>query len=161
MSLHLEQVEERNRISPTIAHQVSVISHTKVLRFVMTAASIQFPFKCDISLEDYRKLWRSSIESQRTLFRALERLRTVDDISSFLDELNDLDLERRAKDIAGVVWQGLHPDAAFRDEATSAQKAFTILDAEISTSSALHNNLALYEATVDATKDDTKRMLQE
>lgn len=126
----------------------------------MSASPTQFPFNCNISLEDYSKLWRSSLETQRTHFAAVERVRTVGDISFFLDDLNNLDLMRPNQDISGVAWQVVHPDAAFRKEAAEAQKAFIGFDAEVNTSSALANNLTLYEAMITPAEDDSKRMLQ-
>jgi thimet oligopeptidase len=127
----------------------------------MISPSIHFPFICNITLEDFRKLWQSSLERQRAYFSALECLRTGDDISSYFEELNAFDLLRHSKDIDGTAWQSLHPDAAFRDEATSAKKAFIAFDVEVVASSAIANNVGLCEASIGLTEDYSKRMLQE
>lgn len=119
----------------------------------MSASFLQFPFNCNINLRDYRKLLQSALETQRTQFATLKRMRTVGDISSFLGDLNDFDLMRHNQDISGVAWHVVHPDTAFREQTGEAQKAFTVFDADITTSSALADNLALYETTISFSEE--------
>lgn len=126
----------------------------------MTNTSLQFPFDCNIREEDYRRLWVSSLGNLHAQFAGLEVLRKRDNVSHFLDELNDLDMIRHNRDINGMMWQALNPEATFREEATRAQQAFNVLDSKISASAAIAKNLALYETVIAPATNDTQRMLQ-
>lgn len=126
----------------------------------MTSAMLPSPFNCNINIVDYRKLWQSSLEVLRIQFENLKIPRSTENISSLLDELNDFDLFRHSEDINGILWEGVHPDAGLRDEAARAHRAFTAFNSKVTASSALAENVALYETTIAPTEEDTKRMLE-
>lgn len=127
----------------------------------MTASRAQFQFAYNTTLDDYRKLWHSSLELQGEQLRALERPRTAMQISSYLEDLNNYDLLTNRNDISGTAWKVVHPDVSFRDEAEKALKAFTSLGTEVVTSSAIARNIAMYEAATFYIEDDSRRLLEE
>jgi thimet oligopeptidase len=128
----------------------------------MTAATPpQFQFTPAISLDEYRKLWQTELETTQEKLRALERPRSDKEVSAYLDDINDFDMLTRRSDIRGVVWKAMHPDAAFRDEAEKAKQAFTALSSQVVSSSAIADNLSKYEKAAMPFENDTKRLLEE
>ncbi|KAJ9093775.1 hypothetical protein QFC19_008215 [Naganishia cerealis] len=117
-----------------------------------------FVFVPDISLQGFRELWQNRIAKARNKFVDLQQELADYDIRSYLEELNQFDKFIEGE-VRGEMWQDLHPDADFRQEAATAKKAFITLEAEVNASAAIASNIVKLEATGHVIKDDEKRFL--
>lgn len=122
---------------------------------------ITFFFVPDISLEQYRRLWRNQLDEAKRHFRDLQRIRTVEGVANYLEELNAFDLLTHANDVRGSVWDEIHPDADLRHEAGLAKRAFLALDIEVATSASIADNLVKFETLGAVLDTDSQGFLDE
>lgn len=118
-----------------------------------------FKFRPEVSLDTYRALWRNTLKAAEGHFKVLQQPRSVDQIVSYLDELNDFEVLINGSDIAGSLWKAIHPSTAIRDEAEKAAKAFVALKSEMLVSMGIAGNLTLLERAATPKDVDAVRLL--
>lgn len=112
------------------------------------------------AMQEYRQFWQQNLKETQARLADLERPRTISELGSYLEELNELHLLGNLSDARGEIWRDMHPDSVMREEAQEADKAFVDLYSEVFSSSGVASNLSNLEAEGSIAEADSKRFVK-